>query len=49
LRAKCFDWFPKCRENFVGAHVLEVVRQPMDDKVITISRAKGFLTFSSNF
>jgi len=24
-------------------------RQPMEDKVVTISRAKGSLTFSANF
>ena len=29
--------------------VLEVMRQPMEDKVVTISRAKGSLTFSVNF
>jgi magnesium chelatase family protein len=29
--------------------VLEVMRQPMEDKVVTISRAKGSLTFSANF
>jgi magnesium chelatase family protein len=32
-----------------GARVLEVMRQPMEDKVVTISRAKGSLTFSANF
>jgi magnesium chelatase family protein len=31
------------------ARVLEVMRQPMEDKVVTISRAKGSLTFSANF
>jgi magnesium chelatase family protein len=25
------------------------MRQPMEDKVVTISRAKGSLTFSANF
>jgi magnesium chelatase family protein len=29
--------------------VLEVMRQPMEDKVITISPAKGSLTFPANF
>jgi predicted ATPase with chaperone activity len=29
--------------------VLEVLRQPLEDKVITISRASGTLTFPSNF
>jgi magnesium chelatase family protein len=29
--------------------VLEMMRQPMKDKVVTISRAKGSLTFSTNF
>jgi magnesium chelatase family protein len=28
---------------------LEAMRQPMEDKVVTISRAKGSLTFSGNF
>jgi magnesium chelatase family protein len=32
-----------------GNRVLEVMRQPMEDKVVTISRAKGSLTFSANF
>jgi magnesium chelatase family protein len=32
-----------------GTHVLEVLRQPMEDKVVTISRAKGTLTFPANF
>jgi magnesium chelatase family protein len=32
-----------------GTRVLEVMRQPMEDKVVTISRAKGSLTFSANF
>jgi magnesium chelatase family protein len=38
------DEFPE-----FGARVLEVIRQPMEDKVVTISRAKGSLTFSANF
>jgi magnesium chelatase family protein len=29
--------------------VLEVLRQPMEDKVVTISRAHGSLTFPANF
>ncbi len=29
--------------------VLEVLRQPMEDKVVTISRAQGSLTFPANF
>ena len=29
--------------------VLEVLRQPLEDKVVTISRAKGTLTFPANF
>jgi magnesium chelatase family protein len=29
--------------------VLEVVRHPMEDNIVTISRAKGSLTFSANF
>jgi len=38
------DEFPE-----FGARVLEVMRQPMEDKVVTISRAKGSPTFSANF
>ncbi len=29
--------------------VLEVLRQPLEDKIVTISRAQGTLTFPSNF
>jgi magnesium chelatase family protein len=32
-----------------GPHVLEVMRQPIEDKVVTISRAQGSLTFPANF
>jgi len=32
-----------------GQHVLEVLRQPLEDKVVTISRATGTLTFPANF
>jgi magnesium chelatase family protein len=32
-----------------GRHVLEVLRQPLEDKVVTISRASGTLTFPANF
>ena len=38
------DEFPE-----FGTRILEVMRQPMEDKVVTISRAKGSLTFSANF
>ena len=38
------DEFPE-----FGTRVLQVMRQPMEDKVVTISRAKGTLTFSANF
>lgn len=38
------DEFPE-----FGQRVLEVMRQPMEDKIVTISRAKGSLTFSANF
>jgi magnesium chelatase family protein len=38
------DEFPE-----FGTRVLEVMRQLMEDKVVTISRAKGSLTFSANF
>ena len=32
-----------------GMRVLEVLRQPMEDKTVTISRAQGSLTFPANF
>jgi len=32
-----------------GPHVLEVIRQPIEDKCVTISRAKVALTFPANF
>lgn len=32
-----------------GMRVLEVLRQPVEDKVVTISRAQGSLTFPANF
>jgi len=32
-----------------GQRTLEVMRQPIEDKVVTISRAKGSLTFPANF
>jgi magnesium chelatase family protein len=32
-----------------GPRVLEVMRQPIEDKVVTISRAIGSLTFPANF
>jgi magnesium chelatase family protein len=32
-----------------GPRVLEVMRQPMEDKVVTISRAQGSLSFPANF
>ena len=38
------DEFPE-----FSTRVLEVMRQPMEDKVVTISRSKGSLTFSANF
>jgi magnesium chelatase family protein len=38
------DEFPE-----FGTRVLEVMHQPMEDKVVTISRARGALTFSANF
>ena len=38
------DEFPE-----FGTRVLEVMRRPMEVKVVTISRAKGSLTFSANF
>jgi magnesium chelatase family protein len=31
------------------ARALEVLRQPMEDKRVTISRASGTLTFPANF
>ena len=38
------DEFPE-----FGSRVLEVMRQPMEDKKVTISRAQGSLTFPANF
>ncbi|PJF21137.1 MAG: magnesium chelatase [Phototrophicales bacterium] len=35
--------------NEFSSNVLEVLRQPIEDKVVTISRAKGSLTFPANF
>jgi magnesium chelatase family protein len=32
-----------------GPRVLEVLRQPVEDKIVTISRAQGSLTFPANF
>ena len=32
-----------------GKQVLEVLRQPLEDKVVTISRARGSLSFPANF
>ena len=32
-----------------GQRTLEVLRQPLEDKVVTISRAQGTLTFPANF
>ena len=32
-----------------GQHGLEVLHQPLEDKVVTISRAQGSLTFPANF
>jgi magnesium chelatase family protein len=32
-----------------NARTLEVMRQPLEDKVVTISRARGTLTFPANF
>jgi magnesium chelatase family protein len=32
-----------------SSRVLEVLRQPLEDKVVTISRAQGSLTFPANF
>ncbi len=32
-----------------GSRVLEVLRQPIEDKVVTISRAQGTLSFPANF
>lgn len=35
--------------NEFSQRVLEVLRQPMEDKIVTISRANGSLTFPANF
>jgi len=32
-----------------GMRTLEVLRQPLEDKIVTISRAQGTLTFPANF
>ncbi len=32
-----------------GKHVREVMRQPLEDKLVTISRARGSVTFPANF
>jgi len=32
-----------------GKRILEVLRQPLEDKIVTISRAQGSLTFPANF
>jgi magnesium chelatase family protein len=32
-----------------GTHNLEALRQPLEDKIVTISRAQGTLTFPANF
>jgi magnesium chelatase family protein len=32
-----------------GMRVLEVLRQPIEDKIVTISRAQGTLTFPASF
>jgi magnesium chelatase family protein len=32
-----------------GQRVLEVLRQPIEDKVVTVSRAQGSLTFPGYF
>ena len=33
----------------IGQHGLEVLRQPLEDRTVTISRAQGSLTFPANF
>jgi len=33
----------------IGSKTLEVLRQPIEDKIVTISRAKGSITFPANF
>src|SRR5262245_3790838 len=35
--------------NEFAQHTLEVLRQPVEDKIVTISRARGSLTFPANF
>jgi magnesium chelatase family protein len=32
-----------------GVKALEVLRQPIEDRIVTISRAKGSVTFPANF
>ena len=40
----CWSYFLTC-----AVFELEVMRQPMEDKVVTISRAQGTLTFPAKF
>ena len=37
------------RDAGVRPHGLEVLRQPLEDRTVTISRAQGSLTFPANF
>jgi predicted ATPase with chaperone activity len=42
----CYSWTRACKQAFeFGPRVLEVLRQPVEDKLVTISRAQGSLTF----
>ena len=46
--AHCATLFPDGLPKF-SERVLEVLRRPLEDKVVTISRATGTLTFPANF
>jgi magnesium chelatase family protein len=50
--AGCCSWLNRSSADEMpefGQHGLEVLRQPLEDKIVTISRAQGSLTFPANF
>ncbi len=47
LAHRCLLFLDELHE--FGSHVLEVLRQPMEDKFVTISHSQGSLTFPANF
>ena len=44
MKGLFFDQFPEC-----GMQVMEVLRQPPENKVVSISQAQGSLTFPASF